>query len=212
MSLTLKILIITIVFLLVSYALFSEVYFKRKPERIIPTGDVIVSPANGVVKEIVDFSDPEVTIEKGYLGRIKTLVSDVSDKGKIVLIVMNPLNVHVQRAPYDGEVLSHKHTAGKFLNAVSEESFRNAMIENEHNEILFKTKSGNKFKVIQIAGALARRINDYTEVGKAFKKGEEIGSIDLGSQVALVLPENVLIKVKKGEKVIDGESIIGQNL
>jgi phosphatidylserine decarboxylase len=212
MSLTIKLLIIITVFLLISYVLFSEVYFKRKPHRNIPEGEVIVSPANGVVKEIVDFSSPEVTIEKGYLGKIKTLVNDVSDRGKIVLIVMNPLNVHVQRAPFDGEVVSQKHTDGKFLNAVNEESFRNAMIENEHNEILFRSPNGNKFKVIQIAGALARRINDYTNVGQTFKKGDEIGSIDLGSQVALVLPENVLIKVKKGDIVIDGESIIGQNL
>lgn len=82
--------------------------------------------------------------------------------------------------------------------------------ENEHNEILVANTNGDKFKLVQIAGFVARRIVDFVEPNQEKKTGELIGLIKLGSQVTVILPNNYLPKVEVGETVIDGETILGE--
>ena len=118
---------------------------------------------------------------------------------------MTPLDVHFQRSPIDGKVLYTNHVPGKFMNAVLNQSL--VTLENEKNEILIQ-KNKLKIKVIQIAGVAARRINCYVKKGEKVKKGQKIGFIDLGSQVTIILPKHLPIKVKQGQKVIGGETII----
>jgi phosphatidylserine decarboxylase len=81
-------------------------------------------------------------------------------------------------------------------------------LENERNEMLFETKIG-KIKVVQIAGFLARRIKCFVKHDQKVEKGEEIGFITFGSQVALLLPDRFTPSVKAGERVVDGETILG---
>ena len=82
--------------------------------------------------------------------------------------------------------------------------------ENEHNEMLFESASGKKYKVVQIAGFLARRIEDYVQTEQQVKQGEIIGLIKLGSQVTVIFPHDVTPIVKVGEVTIDGETVIGK--
>ena len=83
------------------------------------------------------------------------------------------------------------------------------MIQNEKTEVVLDTKAG-KIKVIQIAGYLARRIETFIKPGQMIKKGNPFGLIKLGSQVTMILPSKVKLKVKKGQKVKAGSTIIGE--
>ncbi|MCF7830723.1 phosphatidylserine decarboxylase [Candidatus Gracilibacteria bacterium] len=183
-------------------------YFLRLPERNIPLEEnVFVSPANGKVVNIIHWDKEQLAIEKDKNKALEVFTGDVGERGALVSISMNLHNVHYQRAPIASTLISKKHEEGKFLNAVSNPR---ATWENEHNVLLFKTENGLRYKVIQIAGMMARRIEDFLETGQKVKTGEVIGLIKLGSQVSIVLPEEVEILVKEGDVVIDGESVIGK--
>jgi len=192
-----------IVLIIILFLAYWNFIFLRNPSREIPKGNIIVSPANGKIVKIIKFNS-SVNVEKGF-NTIKVLTSDVAKKGYLIVIVMNPLNVHYQKAPLDGTVKNIKYTKGKFVNAVLKAKSLKAL-ENERNEILLDTKIG-KIKVIQVAGFLARRIKSFVNVNDKVTKGQNIGLINFGSQTLLVLPE-LDLKVSEGQKVVDGETVI----
>lgn len=205
---SISIIFITILSLIIAFMLFWKLIFLRNPERVMPKGNNIVSPADGKVIGIIEFDGKkEVKFFKGnkrYLGIIKTLTSDVSDKGYIVSIFMNPLSVHYNRSPIAGKVLSVKHSEGKLLAVNTVESG----LVNEKTETIIEGKI--KLKVIQIAGFIARRIETFVKKNEEVAKGQVIGLINLGSQVTMILPKDIIIKVKKSDKVKAGESIIAE--
>ena len=124
--------------------------------------------------------------------------------------MLTTFDVHFQRAPIDGTVTLVSYTEGKFLNAVNDAASLRCL-ENEKNEMLITKKFKNKkfsVKVIQIAGALARRIVCFVHAGKEVKKGEDIGLITLGSQVSLIIPSSCNLKIKEGQYVYGGKTII----
>jgi len=145
-------------------------WFFRDPEREITHGRVI-SPADGVVQSIMPWKD----------GRTR------------VAIFMSPLNVHVNRAPVAGTVTSVEHIPGGFVPAFNKES--------ENNERVvwhFDTELGD-IEMIQIAGAVARRIVPYVPEGSKVEQGERIGLIRFGSRVDLYLPNGVEAAVEVGQ-------------
>lgn len=194
-----------IIFLLLAFLIFYNFYFLRDPTRTIPPGNNIVCPADGKVLAIKEFKNNELEINKKHLGRVKTFTKDVSKKGYMISIFMNIMNVHINRAPIRGKVKYVKHSKGKFLNAESKAS----TFENENVQILIQD---GKFKVkmIQIAGLVARRIVPFIKGREKIIKGQRIGLIKLGSQVTLILPDTVSIKVSEGEEVKAGETIIAK--
>lgn len=201
-----------LVLLLVLSLLFYKLIFLRDPEREIPAGNNIVAPADGKIIKIIKLGDIDnIKIEKGLIGKIKTLVPVNCRDGYLITIMMNLFNVHVQRSPLDGIVLGTKHFAGKFGNAVYGDKFENGL-ENEKNEIIIKNKKIGEVKVIQIAGFLARRIECFVKENQKINKGQRIGRILLGSQVSLILPKKVKLNVKEGRKVKAGETILGECL
>ena len=202
----LKQILLIIVDIILLLIIFYQVYFLRKPERHIPKG-TIVSPADGRIARIIEIGGKSITIEKGLLGKIKTQTRDTIKKGYLINIVLTPLNVHYQRAPCDGTVLSVKHFDGAFKNAVIGAKTM-PTLHNERTEILIKSSFG-KIKVIQIAGFLARRIETIVKKNDKIKKGQIIGIIKLGSQVSLIIPKCKL-KVREGQRVVDGETVIAQ--
>lgn len=173
----------TIIISIVSIALMVlTLQFFRNPKRKIPKLDdnLVYAPADGKVVVI------EETQETEYL----------KDKRIQVSIFMSPLNVHVNRNPISGEVEYSKYHKGKYLVAwhpksSTENERTTVVINNGKHEILFR----------QIAGALARRIVNYLEVGDKVKQGEDMGFIKLGSRVDVYLPLDAEIKVKIGDKV-----------
>ena len=145
-------------------------WFFRDPEREIATGRVI-SPADGVVQSIMPWKD----------GRTR------------VAIFMSPLNVHVNRAPLAGTVASVEHVPGGFVPAFNKES--------EHNERVvwhFDTELGD-IEMVQIAGAVARRIVPYVPQGSKVEQGERIGLIRFGSRVDVYLPQGIEAAVEVGQ-------------
>jgi len=162
---------------------FLVLYFYRDPERIIVTDDNrVLSPADGRIFEIQKDSDRQ-----------------------IIKIFMSPLNIHIQRAPVLGTVASINYKKGKFLPAYDQK----AEIENEQNIIKLSTEPGN-IEIKQIAGILARRIVCWVNNGDKVIQGQRIGMIKLGSQVDLSLPEYLNLKVKTGDKVKAGITVIAE--
>jgi phosphatidylserine decarboxylase len=164
-------------------------FFFRNPERTIPEGkDIFVSPADGKVILIKDIH------EKDYL----------KAESKEISIFMSLFDVHVNRAPCDGKVCLIKHSPGKFLVAYKD----TASMENENTVIILQGKD-EKILVRQVAGYLARRIVCRAKVGDVLKRGERYGMIKFGSRLDVYLPKDAEIKVKLGDKVRAGETIIG---
>lgn len=166
--------------------------FFRDPERRPPSVDrAVLSAADGVVCAIGEGPMPGDDSEGLY---------------RRVSVFMSPLNVHVNRAPVAGEVLSTAHTQGEFSAA-----FRDTASEhNERNMITFRDKAGRRHGMMQIAGYLARRIVCRVSAGEPVAGGQRVGLIMFGSRVDHFMPVEYRVTVKMGEKVRAGESIIGE--
>jgi phosphatidylserine decarboxylase len=165
-------------------------YFFRDPERRVPEGEnIFVSPADGKV----------ILIRNLY--EEKFLKSDAVE----VSIFMSPLDVHVNRAPSDGIVESVVHTPGKFLSAFKPE----ASLQNENIAMVLKAKHG-RILVRQVAGFLARRAVCRVKPGDSLRKGERYGIIKFSSRLDSYLPGDAQIRVKLGDRVKAGETVIGE--
>lgn len=165
--------------------------FFRDPEVITyPKDGIVYAPAEGKVVVI------EKTQEDEYLKEERIQVS----------IFMSPLNVHVNRSPVKGEVDFFKYHPGKFLVAWHPKS----STENERTSVGFKTEKGVKILMRQIAGAVARRIAFYPEVGTSVEQGTSVGFIRFGSRVDLFLPLDAKINVKIGDLTKGGETEIAE--
>ncbi len=196
--------LIAVISLIVVLILFL-LNFYRDPERKIPVGNNIVSPADGRIINLLKTNNKEIKINKGLFGKIETMSKDIAKECYIISIFMSPFDVHVNRAPIDGKIESVKHEKGKFFAAFD---FKKSLM-NEKNEIIIKNKRIGKIKLIQIAGFLARRIICTISKDKKVNKGQRIGRIVLGSQVTLILPSNkIKLKVKNEQKVRGGVTII----
>ncbi|MDR2415538.1 MAG: phosphatidylserine decarboxylase [Candidatus Peribacteria bacterium] len=95
----------------------------------------------------------------------------------MVSIMMTPLNVHYQRAPSTATLIEQIHSSGKKKNAMRKAKKLIATLQNEYNAMLFERNDGIRFKVIQIAGFVAKRIVSYLKKGDIVNQGEVIGLI-----------------------------------
>ncbi len=164
-------------------------YFFRNPRREIPDGpDLVVSPADGTVVKIVPL--PEVQGEPG---------------GNAVSIFLNIFNVHVNRSPIRGTLESLEYKRGLFKVAYDEV----ASEVNEQN-ILRIRGEGMTLVVKQIAGLIARRVICWKKPGQEMGRGELFGLIRFGSRVDVLLPGRVKVRVRVGDRVKGGSSILGE--
>ena len=165
-------------------------YFFRNPKRNIPADEnLIVSPADGTVQEIVHLDNDD-------------FIHAPCNK---VIIFLSIFDVHVNRAPIAGEIKVQKYICGRFRPAYKD----SVGFENERHLIGIENDK-LRVTVTQIAGILARRIVSWVTLDDKLDKGELYGLIRFGSCTEIVVPENVEILVKKGEKVRGGETIIGR--
>jgi len=206
-------LISIILALIIIFLIFYKFYFLRNPKRVIPVGNNIISPADGKIVRILEINtnkNPLIKIDKGILGKVKAAAQDVDKNCYLIHIMLTPFDVHYQRAPISGKILSKAYTKGKFMNAVNNaKSLR--CFENENEQILIQGKIKNKtikVKVILIAGALAKRIVSFVKEKQEIKKGQIISVIKLGSQVSIILPKSCRLKIKEGQYVYGGSTII----
>lgn len=164
------------------------VSFFRIPARKLTINDgQIIAPADGKVVVI------EETIDEEYF----------KDKRLQVSIFMSPANVHVNRNPLSGEVVYNQYHKGKYLVAWNPKS----STENERHSAVIR-KGNTEVLVKQIAGALAKRICNYLEVGQKVEQTNEFGFIKFGSRVDLLLPVGTKINVQMNEVVKGGVTVI----
>jgi len=171
----------------VAFFLFIVSFFRMPIRTLTISDDAIVSPADGKVVVIEEVEPDEFYKEK----RIQ------------LSVFMSPANVHVNRLPIAGNIVYNKYHPGKFLVAWHPKSSTDnerwsVVVENSKGSILCK----------QIAGALARRICNYTTVGQSFKQCDEYGFIKFGSRVDLLLPVGTKIHAKIGDVVQGGVTVL----
>lgn len=162
-------------------------WFFRDPRRAIPKGEgLIVSPADGLVTETAQIETP-------------------AGPRKRISIFLNVFDVHVNRTPIAGEITSVRYQSGKFLNAMNQ----NCAESNEQNIV---TVRGEGMEIVfkQIAGLIARRIVFNLREGDRVERGQRVGMIKFGSRTDVVLPDEAEFRVKTGERVKGGASIIAE--
>jgi phosphatidylserine decarboxylase len=162
-------------------------FFFRDPERTPPSDpDVIVSPADGRVMEIVEEARGD-------------------NPGRRISVFLSIFDVHVNRAPVAGRIAAMEYRKGRFNAAMrgraSQENEQNVIhVSSERGEIVFK----------QIAGWVARRILCWKAVGDSVTRGERVGMIRFGSRVDIWLPDRVEILVRPGQHVAGGSSVLAR--
>ncbi len=183
-ALTISLIVSAILFLLV-------LQFFRNPKRQIRVADdnMVYSPCDGKV----------VAIEEAHEGEY------FEEKRLQLSIFMSPLNVHVNRNPISGTVNYFKYHPGKYLVAWHPKS----STENERTTVVIGN-GDTEILLRQIAGAVAKRIKTYLDVGDKVTQGTELGFIKFGSRVDLFLPLDANVKVEIGQKVKGNESLIAE--
>jgi phosphatidylserine decarboxylase len=169
---------------------FFVIWFFRNPTRTPPSSeDAIVSPADGKI----------ITIERHFENHF------LHQETVKMSIFMSLFNVHVNRSPMTGQVMKRVYHPGKFFAANTDKS----SLLNEKNVLLLCSRDGFEILFIQIAGIIARRIVCYPQQGDLLKKGQIFGMIRFGSRVDIYLPPSVDIRVRVGDHVKGGETILG---
>ncbi len=160
-------------------------YFFRNPARSIPEGArLVVSPADGKIVKVAGAGEgPEDQCQ--------------------VSIFLNIFDVHVNRAPIEGELEKLTYRRGRFKVASKVEASR----VNEQN-ILTIRGPGATLVMKQIAGLIARRVVCWKKAGEKMRRGEVIGLIRFGSRVDLLLPKDANVLVHVGDRVRGGSSVI----
>jgi len=162
-------------------------YFFRNPARAIPGGaKLVVSPADGKIVKVA-------AIEQGSETRCQ------------VSIFLNVFDVHVNRAPIEGELEKLEYRRGRFKVASRDEASR----VNEQNVLTIRGPDAT-LVMKQIAGLIARRVVCWKKAGQKMERGEVIGLIRFGSRVDLLLPENASVLVCVGDRVKGGSSVIAE--
>lgn len=153
-------------------------WFFRDPERRVHRrANVVLAPADGTVRRIHGSGRGRRTVE----------------------IFLAVWNVHVQRAPVDGVVLGTAHRAGAFRMAFDDR----AGSRNTRCTTTLRTRRGT-MKLVQVAGAVARKVECWVRPGERVRQGERIGIIHLGSQVRMTVPPGARLLVRRGSAVRGG--------
>jgi phosphatidylserine decarboxylase len=124
-----------------------------------------------------------------------------------ISIFLSVFNVHVNRAPISGTVSRVYYQKGQYLNAMNPASAE----RNEQNVVTLRGQgadTGFEITFKQIAGLLARRIVCHCAEGQVVERGQRVGLIKFGSRVDVLLPANVELRVKVGDRVKGGSSVL----
>jgi len=213
----------------VAFLYWRYIWFFRNPDRSIPTGENIVSPADGTVVYCRRLRPGEdvITIKQGLEARIEDIAKEHIDGDKILVgIFMSPFDVHYNRSPISGTIRQIHHYPAKTKNRhmgpmhlrimIGRSPFYSDSLHIIENERTVTRIEGalrgipTDCYVIQIAGKSVSGIDSYIPVGRQVAKGQIFGMIRIGSQVDVVIPDwgNAVIKVKPGDRVRAGESVL----
>lgn len=166
---------------------FGVLLFFRDPARSYDGPDeVVLAAADGLVTRVDSVEDP--AIGPGRFRRIVTFLS--------------AFDVHVQRVPADGKVVTAGLKPGRKVAAFREDAGE----VNESFLTVIQRPNDSLIGVRQIAGLMARRVVCYLGTGQSVRRGEHLGLIKFGSRVDLLLPESYQVLVEKGDRVRNGET------
>jgi phosphatidylserine decarboxylase len=146
----------------------------------------VVAPADGRVLEAGEITRPD------------------GSRAQRVGIFLSVFDVHVNRSPVAGRVVSIERGGTRYLAAFD----RRAETENARLELALETARGEKVGVVQITGLIARRIVCHPRVGEWVERGARYGLIRFGSRTDVVLPPEAEIRVRRGERVRGGASVV----
>ncbi len=180
---------------LVALTVFICAFF-RDPKRASPAGEgLILSPADGLVSQIVTVELPRQLVGEGALA---------AGTATRISIFMSVFDVHINRAPIGGTVTRMAYVPGAFLNA----DLDKASEENERQYFLIEGADGTKVGFTQIAGLIARRIIGFVREGSMVGMGQRVGLIRFGSRVDVFLPDGFAPQVVKGQRAVAGETVL----
>ena len=166
-------------------------WFFRNPSRVTPQGPrLVVAPGDGKV----------LAIEQEFEPRF------IKDPSIRISIFLNVFDVHINRVPCEGVIEDVQYRPGLFLVA----SKPDATLRNEQNALMIRTVQGTKVLCVQVAGLIARRIVCWISPGDRAVCGERFGLIRFGSRMDTFLPLGTAVKVAVGDRVIGGETILGE--
>jgi phosphatidylserine decarboxylase len=217
------------VVLVAAFFFWRYLWFYRNPERLVPRGDHLVSPADGTVvyAKKLDAADPVIVIKRGVEASINDIIrEDIASPKFLIGIFMSPFDVHYNRAPLAGVVQFVRHyparTRNFHMTAMHVRTLLRTppyeigslhILENERTV----TRIAGRFKgssvgcyVVQIAGGSVSGIDSHIREGDNVSKGQIFGMIRIGSQVDVVVPAlpDMRVKVRPGDKVRAGETIL----
>jgi phosphatidylserine decarboxylase len=177
---------------------FGVLLFFRDPPRHFE-GDtaVVLAAADGLVTGVDTVEDPDMGSER-FL-RVVTFLS--------------AFDVHVQRNPVSGEVLSSALRRGLKVAAFRHDA---GEVNESHLTVIQRSGSaenafvGDLVGVRQISGLMARRVVCYLTAGQKIDRGDHLGLIKFGSRVDLLVPETYKILVKKGDRLQNGVTPVAE--
>jgi phosphatidylserine decarboxylase len=174
-------------------AALAVVLFFRDPHRTIPADpDALVSPADGRVTHIDEIDAPDFP----------------GGRARRISIFLSVFDVHVNRMPCEATVEAQWYFPGEFLDARHSECSQ----RNERNWLELRDRAGRKLRVVQVSGAIARRIVCWPRRGERLAAGERFGLIKFGSRTELLWPagEPCDVHVKVGDRVRGGETVLAR--
>jgi len=165
-------------------------FFFRDPERVIPPGEaLVVSPADGKVVKVGPAPEG----------------SAAGPGAQQISIFLSVFDVHVNRSPIRGRIERVEYHKGKFMAAWDDK----ASLDNEQNAVTVE-RGGTRVVFKQIAGLIARRIVFKKRPGDAVLRGERVGLIRFGSRTDVLLPAAAKLRVREGDRVQGGSSVIAE--
>lgn len=167
-------------------------YFFRDPPRVTPLRDgLVVAPADGIITSIT-------------LDTARTELGLPDQPHTCISIFLSVFDVHINRAPVDGQVVRRIYVPGLYLNAALDK----ASEDNEREAMVFRTATGTEIGIVRIAGLIARRIVTLVRDGQPVEAGARIGLIRFGSRVDVYIPSARGILVVEGQRVVGGETVL----
>lgn len=165
-------------------------FFRDPASASLGRAKAVISPADGKIVAVGEVQRPELP----------------GGRALAISIFMNIFDVHVNRAPLAGRVVSVTRLPGGFVPADRPQ----AREGNERVAMLLETPEGLRLMVTQVAGLIARRIECWAGPGGIVQRGERYGMIRFGSRVDVYLPTSARARIDLGQRVRAGQTVIAE--
>ncbi|HET7662366.1 MAG TPA: phosphatidylserine decarboxylase [Rhodanobacteraceae bacterium] len=164
-------------------------HFYSDPERVAPPGNNLLAPADGLVTGAA-----------------------TQDGVRYLVIALSFWDMHVQRSPVAGRVLSVESHGDGFMDGEGREfAFLREKTCPVQKRLVIAT-AGGPVAVRLITSLAARRIEMWVNEDEEIGRGQRIGRILLGSTVVLELPATVELLVRVGDRVWAGQTEVAEGL